>query len=308
MSSEYKGWILDGIIKESAIACFVPLNLVFIPHGKKSYLKIRDVIKFYLNRKPQGNCLFAPQNTYFRVVKDQIFTIDPARVNVLYTHFSELQFPKSEQLNILSQCSKIFVGSTYEKNQLINLGVNAEKTDVVYGGVNRKNYFPQIIKKTNDYVLISSQCHIRKRPNLVIEIIRRMQEVDFIIIGRGWREYYSKCNIPKPTNLTIVDFNLEKNSELMRNASVFLSLSVLEGGPYGTIEALASGTPVVVTNTGWNPEVVNDSNGVLLDIDASIDCIITAIQATIQMKEKVRHLDLIKGKFKFENFGRAIFL
>jgi len=307
MLSEYKGWILEATVKESALACSVPVNLVFIPNRKRNYLRIKDLIKFFQNRKPQGICLFVNQNTYFKVVKDSIIDIDPERVNVLYTHYSESEFTKLEQSKILSKCNKIFTYNSFDKIQLIELGVSEEKIDVVYGGINREIYFPQITRRTENYVLITGDCKERKRPSLVLEIIGKMQNVNFIIHGRGWDEYYKRFNISKYTNLKIIDFALKKNPELMRNASVYLSLSKLEGGPYTTVEALASGTPVVVTSTGWNSEIVNDSNGILLPLKVNINQVITAIETTIRLKEKVRGFDLIEGKFSWEQLGRGIY-
>ena len=93
----------------------------------------------------------------------------------------------------------------------------------------------------------------------------------------------------------------------MRNATVYLSLSKLEGGPYTTVESMASGTPVVVTSTGWNPEIVNDSNGILVPIEVNINQVIAAIKTTMLLKEKVRGFDLIEGKFSWEQLGRSIY-
>ena len=93
----------------------------------------------------------------------------------------------------------------------------------------------------------------------------------------------------------------------MRNASVYLSLSKLEGGPYSTVEAMASGTPVVVTSTGWNPEIVNNSNGILLPLEVNVSQVVSAIETTIRLKEKVRGFDLIEGKFSWEQLGRSIY-
>jgi glycosyltransferase involved in cell wall biosynthesis len=307
MMSDYKGWILEAIVKESALACSAPVNLVFIPNRKLSYLRIKDLIKFFQNRKPQGNCLFVNQNTYFKVVKDSIIDIDPEQVKVFYTHYSESEFTKLEQSKILSKCNKIFTCNSFDKNQLVELGVNEDKIDVVYGGINREIYFPQITKKTEDYVLITGDCKERKCPSLAFEVISKMQNVNFIIHGRGWNEYSKRFNVSKFNNLKIINFNLKLNPELMRNATVYLSLSKLEGGPYTTVESMASGTPVVVTSTGWNPEIVNDSNGVLLPIEVNINQVIAAIKTTMLLKEKVRGFDLIEGKFSWEQLGRSIY-
>jgi glycosyltransferase involved in cell wall biosynthesis len=307
MISDYKGWILEATVRESALASSVPINLVFIPIRKRNYLRIKDLIKFFRNRKPEGKCLFVNQNTYFKAVKDSIIDIDPEQVSVFYTHYSENEFTKFEQSKILGKCNRVYTYNSFDKIQLIEMGVSEDKIEVVYGGINREVYFPEINKKVEPYVLITGDCKERKRPYLVFEVISKMQGTTFIIHGKGWNEYCKKFNISKFTNLKIIDFNLGQNPEIMRNASVYLSLSKLEGGPYTTIEALASGTPVVVTSTGWNPEIVNDSNGVLLPLDVQISKIINAVETTMHLKEKVRGFDLIEGKFTWEKLGRSIY-
>jgi glycosyltransferase involved in cell wall biosynthesis len=307
MLSDYKGWILEATVRESALACSLPINLVFIPNRKRNYLRIKDLAKFFKNRRPQGNCLFVNQNTYFKIIKDSIIEINPQQVNVFYTHYSEGEFTKSEQSKILGKCNKIFTYNSFDKIQLINSGIDEKKIEVVFGGINREIYFPQITKKNKDYVLITGDCKERKCPSLIFEVISKMQKVNFIIHGRGWNEYCRKFNISKSNNLKILDFRLKRNPELIRNASAYLSLSKLEAGPYTAIEALASGTPVVVTSTGWNPEIVNDSNGILLPLEFKIEQVIKSLETAMLLKEKVRGLDLIEGKFTWKRLGQIIY-
>jgi glycosyltransferase involved in cell wall biosynthesis len=307
MLSDHKGWILEAIIREAAIASSAPVNLVFIPNRKKSYLKIKDVIMFLRNRKPQGNCLFVNQNTYFKIVKDSIIDINPKHAYVFYTHYSELELNEFEQSDILSKCKKIYTMNLSDKLQLIKLGVSEDRIEVVYGGVNREIFYPQNSILPEPFVLITGDCKERKSPNLIFEVINKMKNVNFVIHGREWDKYCRHFKIIKPTNLKIINFDFKNNPQLMRNANVYLSLSKLEGGPYTTIEALASGTPVVVTSTGWNSEIVDDSNGVLLPLINGIDDVIAAIKKAIILKEKVRHFDLIEGKFSWKKLGQTMF-
>ena len=56
--------------------------------------------------------------------------------------------------------------------------------------------------------------------------------------------------------------------ELMRQASIFVRPSTLEGMPLTVLEAMASGLPVIATPVGGTPELVEDGvNGYLVPVD-----------------------------------------
>lgn len=58
---------------------------------------------------------------------------------------------------------------------------------------------------------------------------------------------------------------IEKIAEMMRSSDLFLLFSNFENLPCVIIEALASGIPVVSTRVGGVPELVNETNGLLVD-------------------------------------------
>lgn len=65
---------------------------------------------------------------------------------------------------------------------------------------------------------------------------------------------------------------LKPNSEIIQfyksNAvDLFLNLSQIEGIPVSLMEAASFGVPMVATNTVGNPEIVNNENGFLIDVD-----------------------------------------
>ena len=308
MMSGHKGWILEAIARESALACSFKINVVFIPDNKASLFRIKDVMQFLWNLKPKGNILFINQNSYFKALKDSLICFNPRNASVLYTHYSLWRdSDKLEQAKLLNRCRKVYTFNSLDKTQLVESGVKDEKIQIVYGGVSRKMYFPQTAKSAYTYVLITGECKERKSPKLIFDVINNMRNVDFVIHGNGWEQYLSKFKIARTRNLRIINFDLRKNSKLMQEASTYLSLSKLEGGPYTTIEALASGTPCVVTSTGWNPEIINKSNGILLPLEPTLAQIIAAIKQAILLKEKVQHLDLLDGKFSWEQLGRNIY-
>lgn len=73
-----------------------------------------------------------------------------------------------------------------------------------------------------------------------------------------------------------------QKQDLLSSASIYTLPSYSEGMPYGIIEAMAYGLPIVASNVGSIPEVVsNNKNGLLVspgDIDSLVDSIVTLVR------------------------------
>ena len=72
----------------------------------------------------------------------------------------------------------------------------------------------------------------------------------------------------------------------MSRASVFLSLSNLEGGPVPLIEAMALGVAPVATNTGFARDVILKSDtGIIIPINETV----------VKIKEAINSAALLQG-------------
>ncbi|MCD7771862.1 MAG: glycosyltransferase [Oscillospiraceae bacterium] len=72
--------------------------------------------------------------------------------------------------------------------------------------------------------------------------------------------------------------NMEQLAELYSTADVFVNPTREDNYPTVNMEALACGTPVITFNTGGCSEIIDDSNGIVMqqdDLDALIDGIVT---------------------------------
>jgi glycosyltransferase involved in cell wall biosynthesis len=169
------------------------------------------------------------------------------------------------EIRKLLNADRILVQNTNNARMIEQLGFDPKNISVVYGAVDRKFYFPQSAStlKQELFVLIVGDCKPRKNPKLIERVIDFMPDVKFIIHGKNWQAYTTLGSVPRK-NVQILDFQLARNPTLMRTASTVLSLAENEGGPFPLLEALASGTPIVATDTGFSADLISNLNGVLL--------------------------------------------
>ena len=311
--SSFKGWILEGMVRESAEALGIKIRVLFIPQRLQDFFRIKDVFNYNLGKKIEDNCLFVNQSSYFKALLNTTIRFIPEKSRVLYTHKSNEEIEDYEQIKMLQRVNKIFVLNSKIKADLISSGISDDKIITVFGAIDRKVYYPvNYFNKSGSlvvdpYVLISGDCKPRKNPNMIIEVIRTMTDVKFVIHGRGWQEYLTNQRIDDLENLKVIQFEITNNPQLVREASAYLSLSELEGGPFPTLESLASGTPVVVTDTGWNKELVKSGFGTVLSQIFTINEVITAINEAIKLKPQVCSLDLLKGEFTWKSLGQKLY-
>lgn len=103
-----------------------------------------------------------------------------------------------------------------------------------------------------------------KRPDVVIEVARKLPHLNFVMAGDG--ELRKNLELQAPANLRIL--GLQNASEMWGIADLALLTSDSEGMPLSVIEAQMSGLPVVATNVGSVSEIVEDGvTGILTDAD-----------------------------------------
>jgi glycosyltransferase involved in cell wall biosynthesis len=257
--------------------------------------------------------LVVNQTTFYFLLAKKYLNIKPSFCKVFYTHFQTGADSLTGNLQQLANCKEIFVPNKSAILWLRHQGISAKKLTLVHGGIDKKIFYPQqeidsyLKHRILDYILIVGDCKFRKNPWLVVEVISKMPQQNFIIHGRGWKEFILSELEIFPINLDVLDFNFDNQPRLIREASVFLTLSSLEGGPYPTLEALASGTPVVATPTGWNPEFITKKNGVLLPDNPLVPEVVNGILIAKKMKFKVYKYNLLNDKLSLEEFGHRIY-
>ena len=91
----------------------------------------------------------------------------------------------------------------------------------------------------------------------------------------------------RPTNLEVHLVGLVTNKQVLdfyrnNNVDLILNLSESEGLPVSMMEALSFGVPVVATDVGGVKEVVDETNGVLLPADPTLDEVADALKSFVE--------------------------
>ncbi len=112
-------------------------------------------------------------------------------------------------------------------------------------------------------------------------------KTEFNLVGKGplFDEYVKTFSFP---NLHFLGFaSDEKLVELYRTNDVFVLPTLFEGMPTVVLEAMAHGMPVIVTDTGATTEMVDASNGIIIE-KKQVSSLKKAIINFVESNEQVR--------------------
>lgn len=148
---------------------------------------------------------------------------------------------------------------------------------------------------------------------LVIEIAKKLIDVNFFIIGQGSEKdnLMNKINEYGLSNVKILGHkSLEEIKDIHDNSDCFLFTSLAEGTPTSILEAMASGLPIVSSNAGGIDKIVlNNINGFVIN-NYEKDNYIKAIELLkndINLRKKIFLINKeVAKKFIWENVANNI--
>ena len=166
---------------------------------------------------------------------------------------------------ILNQTDVVLAQSVHSKDQLTRWGVKAKKISLYRYWIdshkfnNKQSHLPK-----NFTVIFVSRLIIKKGTRIIIKLAKKLPKIKFIIIGTGPEsDYISKQKLSNINFLGKID-----NHNLLKfysTASVFIQPALYQEGFTRTImEAVACSIPVIASNIGTIPEIVDDSVSILV--------------------------------------------
>lgn len=178
----------------------------------------------------------------------------------------------------------VALSNEVKKSIIKRYDLSEKEVPVVYNGINLNHCIPKMIYTVeNELVFL----HIGrfadvKNHKMLINAFNRVRsvipDVKLKLIGCGLN--YDQVK------LQVEQLNLGKNVEFLglqsdvfsflHDADVFILPSVYEGMPMTLIEAMGTGIPIIASNVGAIPSMLNDMEDALL-IDVSEDAIVDAM-------------------------------
>ena len=176
----------------------------------------------------------------------------------------------SVSVNILNYmlADKITTVCKYNKKWVIeNVGVPPDKIEVIYNGVDTNYFRPLLIPRDPNLVGTVARVYGLKDIKNFIKaaryVVNHVPDAKFVVVGSiADPTYWEECN--RLVHL----LNLEDKFQFVgkstnpvfwyNSLSIFVLSSASEGFPLSTIEAMACGTPAIVTNVGGAGEAVGD--------------------------------------------------
>lgn len=190
-------------------------------------------------------------------IHDLAFLVEPSWYSKSYATIYKWLSPISAKTS-----RYILTVSEFSKSEIIKyLAVNEDKIHVIYNAVS-DSFIPSIDKKRNDYILAVSTLDPRKNFNRLVEAYDLWHEnamVKLCVVG-GQNSIYSdiKCK-----ESSMVDWLGRVDDgqliSLYQNALCFIYPSLYEGFGLPPLEAMACGTPVIVSDIPPHHEVCGEA-------------------------------------------------
>ncbi|MFK7059232.1 glycosyltransferase [Flavobacterium oreochromis] len=265
-------------------------NFLFLPNFFNSFLLKRSIKKFKRKLKNEAkhidlihaqslfnagiNAYHYQQKTnipYIITEHDQITLLNKTKLDLKYG------------IKAFENSKEILVVSSDKIRQFATNNFFRDTFLIVGNSIDSKIFFQKEIK-TNDknFVITTVGAYSLQKDHKtlfnalkILDKHKYNQKIIFKWIGfNGWgvemNEYVN--NLIKEYNLKNIQIELfpllgrNELANLLQHSDLFVFSSLVEGMPVSVLEALACGIPVVTTQCGGVEEIINDENGILVQV------------------------------------------
>jgi L-malate glycosyltransferase len=171
-----------------------------------------------------------------------------------------------------------------------------QEVSIIYNGIDTSKFYPGIKKQKKDItILCVSRLIPRKGLNYLIDaipaILKQNENIKLIIAGEGPEKKNLEKQAAQYNIKSKIDFlgyvSHEDLPAIYFKSDIFILPSLHEGMSNTILEAMASGLPIITTNTGGTKELINE-NGIIIEKNSPADisaAVIKLIKDTKLRKE-----------------------
>ena len=206
---------------------------------------------------------------------------------IWYTHPEDVA-SQNELVFALKQATKVISACSLFVDRLARKGIKREKLTYVLGAAD-PDFFRPHPRSPDGLVGFCTAFYERKNPDLILELVKTLPDRNFILLGRDWKRYPRFSELIESPNFSYVDVPYSEYPRYYEKVSVFVSASILEGGPIPLIEAMMSNIVPVASRTGFAPDVIEHGrNGFLFDIGSPVELVCELIEKAFALETDIR--------------------
>ena len=269
---DVKGWILDAICHE--IGSRQPAAWKVVGHRAPP--------------PPAKNLFFSHYSLLERFDATYPEALEASQLFVWYTHpREESEETITRSLDLFSRTTKVIFTCEANRALWVSRGLDPNRTAVVLGGADPSLFYRH--ERGGGCVGLSSSFYERKNPDLLFDVIKALPHRHFTLLGRNWNRYARFEEMLDLPNFTYLSAPYREYPRIYATFDVFLSISMLEGGPIPLIEAMMCNAVPVSSNTGFAPDLITHAdNGFLFDVNADAAEVSALIEKAFSLPTDVR--------------------
>lgn len=190
------------------------------------------------------------------------------------------------------------------------VAIPSHKTQLIYNGANTERFTPKL-KVHSDLVFIhvARLAKIKDQTTLLhaAALLANNQATGWTlqIVGDG-PEATTLQALHEQLHLPQVQFlgNRTDIAELLQSADCFVLSSIAEGIPMTILEAMSSGLPIIATDVGGVPEIVNTNYGYLVPAQ-SPEALADAMTLALNSRERLKQQGMLAREAAEKNFSES---
>lgn len=281
-----RNWILGNWIREVKARSSANFSLRWVPF---IYSGKRKLENFFVPKFSKHDAYFFSYPTIFKKYLELNFDEYAQRSIVLYPHCEPEMGTLAQQVSLLNHAFSIHFYCSADAFKLRDLGLDSRKIRLAFCAVDVDCVRDSSVTRRDNLVVLASRYGPRKGLEILPEIVASRPDLQFTALGRGWDEFIDSTSLANARNFSYLKFNKANRNRVFSEATLFMSLSNLEGGPVPLIEALDMGVIPIATKTGFAPDLIREGeNGYLLPLIPKVSEVLDAIQKALSAKLAIK--------------------